>query len=238
MRTLQNYLDSLALNYLNNTSLVSEKTGSVRESAVTTCIAAINAGMLSIYSRVTLQVKEVYIEPVTGITQYDLKKIHTYRAKEEYDLENDPDDVDYVPYPYPVYIRETADLLEDDILTIKDIKTNDTIIYPPKVSATSFIIDWDSYKAASISVSYRSRGLAIPYDATGDYIVDCPDIAVTAIECFAAQQILLSIGTETANYTARQYVAKYEQAILYLSENILTDDQQYAEGKFNSAGWV
>lgn len=239
MRTLQNYLDSLALNYFNNTSLVSEETGSIRESAITTCIAGLNAGILSIYSRVTLELKTVYIEPVAGITQYQLKRVHTHRAKNEYDLENDPNDIGYVPYPYPVYIKENVDLLEDDILTIKDIKTDkDIIIYPQKTAVDSFIIDWDKHKTDSVSVSYRSKGVTIPYDADGDYIIQCPEIAVTALECFIAQQVLLSVGTETANFAARQYIGKYEQAMLTLSENILTDDQQYAEDKFRRTGWV
>lgn len=239
MRTLQNYLDSLALNYLNNTSLVSEETGSIRESAVSTCIAGLNAGILSIYSRVTLQLKTVFIEPLEGIKQYSLAKVHTHRAKEEYELENDPNDINYVPYLYPVYIRETVDLLEDDVLTIKDIMSDkDIIIYPKKVATNVIEMDWDKFKTDYISVTYRSKGITIPYDAEGDYVIECPAIAIPALECFVAQQVLLSVGTETANYTARQYLTKYEQAMINLSENILTDDQQYAEDKFNRTGWI
>lgn len=239
MRTLQDHLDTLALNYLNNTSLVSEETGSIRESAITTCISALNAGILTIHARVTLRLKNIQVDRVDGIKQYKLSEVHTQRAKDEYDLENDPLDPGYIPYPYTVYITESDDLLADDILTLRDIKDDcGRTIYPRKVALDIIEIDWDKFKTNYITVEYRSKGTKIPYDASGDTVIDYPAIGLPALEFYAAQQLLLSIGTENANYTARQYLMQYEQAILHLSENILTDDQQYAEDKFNRTGWV
>lgn len=240
MYTLQELLDSLSLKYLNNTSLVSEETGSIRESAMASCISALNTSILTIHARVTLRIKSIYIDSDIGVKQHSLLEKHTLRARNEYEADHDPNDPDYIPYPFPAYIREADDLLKDDILSLVDVyDSKDRYVYPKKVGVTLLEVDWSKLGTEYIKVVYRSSGVVIPYDVDSEYVVNFPAIGLPALEYFTAYQLLLSIGTDVANFTAREYMVKYEEAMTLLSENLTRHDQRHEEySRFERDGWL
>lgn len=240
MYTLQDALNSLALNYLSNTSLVAEETGAIRDSAISSCIAAINSSAIHTYSRVTLRTKIIQVIAIQGVTQYSLRYIHTQRARDAYEADADPLDPDYKPYPYIIYIAESTDLLKDDVLNVISIKDDQgRLINPPMVNVDTISMDWGKYQTSFINVLYRSRGATIAYDAPTDTVLNYPELATPAIENYASYLLLTSIGTAPATNQAKECLVRYEQIMNNLSDTLIMPDQQFNDyNRFERTGWI
>lgn len=239
MITLQEHLDRLALGCLSNTSLISEESGSIRESAMTTVIAALNVAILAIHSRVTLRYKTVYIHEVPGMGAYTLDERYTFRKRDEYEAEQDPFSPDYVPYPYVPFIEEAEDLYQNDLLTIECLSDDSGKRYLTTLSQVGTLtLNFDKVPEKRYTLRYRSRGTVIPYDALPDYVVDVPNIALPALDAYVAYEIFLGLGSNEALGRVRDHMSAYETHLMRLTEHLVTDSEPETTEGFIRNGWV
>lgn len=239
MLTLQEHLDRLALGCLSNTALVSEESGSIRESAVSTVIAALNVAILAIHSRVTLRYKTIYIHKVPGMGTYTLDERYTFRKRDEYEAEQDPFSPDYVPYPYVPFIEEAEDLYQNDLLTIESLSDDSGERYLTTLSQVGTLtLNFDKIPEKRYTLRYRSSGTVIPYDALPDYVVDVPNIALSALDAYVAYEIFLGLGSNEALGRVRDYMHAYETHLMRLTEHLVTDYEPETTEGFMRNGWV
>jgi len=219
MITLQEHLDRLALGCLSNTSLISEESGSIRESAMTTVIAALNVAILAIHSRVTLRYKTVYIHEVPGMGTYTLDEKYTFRKRDEYEAEQDPFSPDYIPYPYIPFIEEAEDLYQNDLLTIECLSDDSGKRYLTTLS-----------QVGTLTLNFD--------DALPDYVVDVPNIALPALDAYVAYEIFLGLGSNEALGRVRDHMSAYETHLMRLTEHLVTDSEPETTEGFIRNGWV
>lgn len=229
---LQTVIDHLSTGEFSLTNLGGNDEEGVTSNNTKAIINHINLGLIDIYKRFNLSLKELYVDQYAQIQKYELTSEHA--------VSNDDSDA-------LKYISDTEDdPFEDDILHIISVSNevgcvlplNDSTdcnsLYTPKYNVLQIPCPVDGN---TVIITYRASPILLKTTCNLKALVDIPYTFLEALLYFVAYRIKAALPDAESKIESNNYFAKYNEAINLIKVEGLYNTDNTSNIKANLRGF-
>jgi len=196
-------------------------------------ISAINLGLIELYKRFPIKIKELDIQLDTSNTEYT---IHSSRSITRMPIGGNP--VNF-------YILDSlGNPFKDDLLRIdaifdsneEELPLNDEVESTSLYTISHNVIKHPTPDSSILLIKYRASATALPTCATELDYLDIPPQFTEALVLYVAYRTFAAINMNSAE--AVNYYAKFEAACALINNQGLWNKEARTNTKFEDRGWV
>lgn len=225
----------LSYGELSNLALSNSGSGEIREENQPQLVHHINDGLLRLYSRFPLKIKEVIIQQVDNVTLYPLRRKYAETTEA------------LVPYRF---IKDTLDEpFEEDVILIQEVydeygqrilndKSCDSSWFTPQADVLQ-IPDPDDGKPVSVIYQARHKKLDSRPDHIIEQEIEIPFFLENALQSFVGYRVFSNMNGQENTIKAQEYLAAYEALCLDIEQRDLANQTFHtSHDKLEQRGFV